>query len=181
MVSGARSSESDCEECLRFLQEHCPPIYVGLGEGLRFLPPATQAAYLRLLRRLVQLAPKNWSKDDPDISDRTERLHNANVRLVKRLAHRRRFCGHSAAYVFERIEHLYENVANRHGREGRAYSFAAHRIIRLVGSMMRAESAEPGFRVVVLNLPKRKPTLKSDEPTTGESQCFAKILPFKRP
>ncbi len=180
MVSEARSSESDREECLKFLQRHCPPIYVGLGEGLRFLPPATQASYLRLLRRLVQHAPRGWSKDDPDLSNRTERFHYANVRLVRRLEHRNQVCGLGATYIFEQIERLYENAANGPGREGKAYAFAARRIIRLVGSMMRAESAESGF-CIVLNLPKRKPVPKSDSSSTGEPQPIAKILPFKRP
>lgn len=180
MAGEVRSSEGDCEECLKFLQIRCPPIYVGLGDGLKHLPPATQAAYLRLMRRLVQFAPKGWSRDDPGLGNRAKLLHGTNVRLVDQLARRDWFCTSlRATFIFDQIKSLCENATNSVGREERAYTFAAHRLICLVGSLIRAEHAEPGF-CAVLKLPEPQ-SAPPDKHPSNTPPHLAKILPFRRP
>jgi hypothetical protein len=183
--SKGESPVRDCERFLAFLQEACPPITVGLREGLAPLPVDVRAVFLQMLSHLVRSAPSHSFGPLSDFTDLSGRRYYANRRLIERLRRRDEFCGVKAAFIMEQVDCLHRGIEISTGRQELAYNFAATLMVRLLGHLIRAEA---GISIVP-DLPKPAPEPKHTAPG-GESRALpcippppprlAQVLPFPK-
>ncbi len=167
--------DRECRTRLAYLEKICPPMSIGMRQGLAALPLEVRSVYLRIVAYLVRGAPDRLSLDQSDLEDASRRRHYTNLRLLARLEKRDEFCGLKAGHVLDEIDLLNQGARGSSGEEQVAYTFALGRLIRLVGCLIRLES---GIAVV--------PDLEPPEPAPAKPATVvirrapAKVLPFIR-